>query len=146
MRYLTSEGRISFRRTAKTMLKQGVHPILILTSPLIRAVQTAEILAETLDCTGPVLLRDEIRPGFDVRKLQDLLKENESADELVLVGHEPDLSGIITSLLSLPSGFDLKKGAAVKLKVDLGKPQKSITFKWMAVGKNLVTRSEELLM
>ena len=77
------------------MLKQGVEPSLILTSPLIRAVQTAEILAETLGYIGPLLVREELGPGFDMQKLQALLNEFQSADEVVLVGHEPDLSGLI---------------------------------------------------
>ena len=140
MRYLTSEGRGTFRKTARTMLKQGVEPSLILTSPLIRAVQTAEILAETLAFFGPLLLRDELRPGFDLQKLQALLDEFQSADEVVFVGHEPDLSGLVAALLALPddSGIDLKKGAVVKLKVDPRDLQNSAIFKWHAVGKKLI--------
>jgi phosphohistidine phosphatase len=144
MRYLTSEGRGSFRKTAGTMLKQGVEPSLILTSPLIRAVQTAEILADTLAFIGPLLVRNELRPGFDMQKLQDVLNEFQSADEVVLVGHEPDLSGLVTALLSLPDGFDLKKGAAVKLKTDPKNLQNSTAFKWLAVGKKLVRACEEI--
>jgi phosphohistidine phosphatase len=144
MRYLTSEGRGSFRKTARTMLKQGVEPSLILTSPLIRAVQTAEILAETLAFFGPLLVRNELRPGFDMEKLQDLLNEYQSANEVIFVGHEPDLGGIITALLSLPVGFDLKKGAAVKLKTDPKNLQNSTLFKWLAVGKKLVRQCNEI--
>jgi phosphohistidine phosphatase len=144
MRYLTSEGRGSFRKTARTMLKQGVEPSLILTSPLIRAVQTAEILAETLAFFGPLLVRNELRPGFDMEKLQELLNEFQSADEVVFVGHEPDLSGLITALLSLPDGFDLKKGAAVKLKADPKNLQNTALFKWLVIGKKLVRKCDEL--
>lgn len=144
MRYLTSEGRGSFRKTARTMLKQGCKPSLILTSPLIRAVQTAEIFAETLAFIGPLLVRNELRPGFDMQKLQELLNEFQSADEVVLVGHEPDLSGLITALLSLPDGLDLKKGAAVKLKTDPKNLQNSSVFKWLAAGKKLVRECKEI--
>ena len=144
MRYLTSEGRGSFRKTARTMLKQGVEPSLILTSPLIRAVQTAEILADTLAFVGPLLVRNELRPGFDMEKLQDVLNEFQTADEVVFVGHEPDLSVLVTALLSLPDGFDLKKGAAVKLKTDPKNLHNSTAFKWLAVGKKLVRACEEI--
>jgi len=144
MRYLTSEGRSSFRKTARTMLKQGVEPSLILTSPLIRAVQTTEILAETLAFFGPLLVRNELRPGFDMQKLQDLLNEFQSADEVVFVGHEPDLSGLITALLSLPDGFNLKKGAAVKLKANPKNLQNTTLFKWLVIGKKLVRKCDEL--
>jgi phosphohistidine phosphatase len=144
MRYLTSEGRGSFRKTARTLLKQGVEPSLILTSPLIRAVQTAEILAETLAFFGPLLVRNELRPGFDMEKLQNLLNEFQSADEVVFVGHEPDLSGLITALLSLPDGFNLKKGAAVKLKSDPKNLQNTTLFKWLAIGNKLIRKCDEL--
>lgn len=144
IRYLTSEGRGSFRKTARTMLKQGVEPSLILTSPLIRAVQTAEILADTLAFIGPLLVRNELRPGFDMQKLHDLLNEFQTADEVIFVGHEPDLSGLITALLALPAGFDLKKGAAVKLKTDPKNLQDSTAFKWLAVGKKLVRECAEI--
>jgi phosphohistidine phosphatase len=126
------------------MLKQGVEPSLILTSPLIRAVQTAEILADTLAFIGPLLVRNELRPGFDMEKLQDVLNEFQSADEVVFVGHEPDLSVLVTALLSLPDGFDMKKGAAVKLKTDPKNLQNSTAFKWLAVGKKLVRACEEI--
>jgi phosphohistidine phosphatase len=144
MRYLTSEGRGSFRKTARTMLKQGVEPSLILTSPLIRSVQTAEILADTLAFVGPLLVRTELSPGFDLQQLQDVLNEYQSAAEVIIVGHEPDLSGLITALLCLQDGFDLKKGAAVKLKTDPKNLQDSTVFKWLVVGKKLVRECAEL--
>ena len=62
-RFLTPEGRVFFRKTARTMLKNGVEPGLILTSPLLRAVQTADILAETLAYSGPLLVRNELQSG-----------------------------------------------------------------------------------
>ena len=74
-RYLTPEGRIFFRKTAHTMLDEGVEPDLILTSPLLRAVQTADILAESLSYNGPLAVVNELEPGFDVTMLEKLLKD-----------------------------------------------------------------------
>jgi len=141
-RYLTPEGRAFFRKTARTMLKKGVAPSLILTSPLVRAVQTADILAETLSYIGSVAVTDELSPGFDPEALRRLLTTYQQVDELVIVGHEPDLSDIVSSLLSLPGGFNFKKGSAFKLTMDaeFGKPA---TFKWLAVGKKLITSQDE---
>ena len=143
-RYLTSEGRAFFRRTAKTMLKRGMDPSLILASPLLRAVQTAEILAETLEFVGPVLVRDELAPGFDVVSLSKLLAEYRGAGELVLVGHEPDFSTIAASLLSCRADFSLKKGAVIKLKIPGPDFFASVEFKWLAVGKKLMYSLDEL--
>ena len=92
------------------MLKKGVEPSLILTSPLVRAVQTADILAEALSYIGPVVVTDELSPGFDPTALRRVLDTFPQVDELVIVGHEPDLSGVVSSLISLEGGFDFKRG------------------------------------
>jgi phosphohistidine phosphatase len=144
-RYLTTEGRVFFRKTARTMLKNGVEPGLILTSPLLRAVQTADILTESLVFSGPFVVRNELRPGFDMEALEKLLDDYRSVDEMVLVGHEPDLSTIVSFLISRPGGFNFKKGAAVKLKIDPSNLPASTAFKWMVFGKKLVTSLDEAM-
>jgi phosphohistidine phosphatase len=143
-RYLTPEGRVFFRKTARTMLKNGVEPGLILTSPLLRAVQTADVLVETLAYSGPFIVRDELRPGFNRKALEKLLDDYRTVDELVLIGHEPDLSTLIAYLVSLPDGFNFKKGAAVKLKLDPSKLPVSTAFKWLIFGKKLTTSLDEV--
>lgn len=144
-RFLTGEGRVFFRKTARTMLEKGISPDLILTSPLIRAVQTADILAETLSYTGPLIATNKLAPGFDVTDLDDILTQHGSANELVLVGHEPDLSDLVASLLSLASNIKFKKGTAVMLKLDPAGPGAPAAFKWLASGKNLITSRKEAL-
>lgn len=142
-RYLTLEGRIFFRKTARTMLKNGVDPSVIITSPLTRAVQTAEILAENLSYIGPLVVVNELSPGFALPALLKLCDTYISADELVLVGHEPDLSNLVGSLLGLTTGFDFKKGAAIKLKIDPARPEKPAVFKWLASGRKLDAKRKE---
>jgi len=144
-RYLTPEGRVFFRKTARTMLKNGVEPGLILTSPLLRAVQTADILAEALAYSGPFVVRKELQPGFDMKGLGKLLDDYRSVDELVLVGHEPDLSTLVAYLTSRPGVFNFKKGAAVKLKIDPSNLPASTAFKWLAYGKKLVDSLDEAM-
>lgn len=144
-RYLTPEGRTYSRKTARTMRENGAEPDVILTSPLIRSVQTADIVAETLSFIGPVMVTDELSPGFDPVALRKLLAGYQSAKELLIVGHEPDLSSVVSSLLSLRNGFDFKKGAAVRLKID---PTFSTpaAFKWMAAGRKLITSQDEAFL
>jgi phosphohistidine phosphatase len=145
IRYLTPEGRAFFRKTARTMLKNGVEPGLILTSPLLRAVQTADILAEALSYSGPFMVRDELMPGFDRQGLNKLLDDYRSVDEMVLVGHEPDLSNMVSFLISRPGGFNFRKGAAIKLKIDPSNLPVSTAFKWLAFGKKLVDSLDEAM-
>jgi phosphohistidine phosphatase SixA len=61
----------------------------------------------------------------------------------VLVGHEPDMSGIIVSLMHLARGFNFKKGAAVRLKIDPADLSVPAAFKWLALGKKLITDQDE---
>jgi len=91
------------------MLKKEVEPCLILTGPLVRSVQTADILAEALSYIGPVIATAELSPGFDVAALKRLVERYQQVDELVLVGHETDLSDVVSSLISLQKGFNFKK-------------------------------------
>jgi len=142
-RYLTPKGRDFFRETARTIIKKGVEPELILTSPLLRAVQTADILAESLVYSGPLAAVDELEPGFDLYRLKKLLDLYQPVSELILVGHEPDLSSIVAAMLGLANGFNFKKGSAVRLNVEPTDLRDSAVFKWLAVGRKLITSREE---
>ncbi|NVN90550.1 MAG: histidine phosphatase family protein [Desulfuromonadales bacterium] len=143
LRYLTSEGRSFARKTARTMLKNGIEPSLILSSPLVRAVQTADILAETLSYIGSVVVTGELAPGFDRAAFLRILDTYRQVDELLLVGHEPDLGSVVSELLFLRERYSFKKGTAVNLKCDdcFTAPA---TFKWLAAGKKLITSRDEV--
>lgn len=142
-RYLTTEGRAFFRKTAHTMLKNGTDPNLILSSSCLRSVQTADILAETLSYIGPLLVMKELNDGFDMQALQKILHDFQPLQELVVVGKEPDMSSLTASLLTLPGGFDFKRGAAVTMKINASDLKEPAVFKWMAVGKRLITSRKE---
>ena len=94
-RPLTKEGKKKMRRMAKLLRKLSVRPALILSSPLPRAWQTAEIAAEFLE----VELQQErdLGPGFNIARLRKMIGRHDG-DDLMLVGHEPDFSGVIRAL------------------------------------------------
>jgi phosphohistidine phosphatase len=94
-RPLTAKGRSQARRVAKFLRRAGVRLDLVATSPYPRAAQTAEIVAEKFAL--PVIMERALEPGFGVAALARILKRH-SVSELMLVGHEPDLSGMIRSL------------------------------------------------
>jgi len=142
-RYLTTEGRVFFRKTAHTMLKNGANPSLILTSSLLRSVQTADILAESLLYIGPLIVTNEVNAGFDIQALGKILNYFTPLQELVVVGQEPDMSSLSSSLLSLPGGFDFKRGAAVNMKINPFDLHEPAEFKWMAVGKKVIKSRKE---
>ena len=115
-RYLTRRGRKRFRRIAESFRGTGFHPEVILTSPLVRAVQTADILSETLSFTGDLLLAD-LLAGFDPESLDRLLDDYPHADEVALVGHEPDLGRLAQMLLATDAVCTLKKGSIISFKM-----------------------------
>ncbi|WP_081864402.1 phosphohistidine phosphatase SixA [Chondromyces apiculatus] len=99
-RWLTAKGRKTTRQVARWLAKRkSRRPAVIWTSPLVRAVQTAEILAEAAALTGDVSVASELSPGRDPADLLRLLSGYRDPDPLVLVGHEPMLSALVTSLV-----------------------------------------------
>lgn len=127
-RALTSAGRDRVRSVAKALDDGGEAPLTILTSPLVRCVQTAEIVAIATKLTersGTVETRRELAPGADVTKL---LAELRAAPRprVMLCGHEPDCSQLYAFLLGarMPTpmqkamvvGFHLRDKDEVKLR------------------------------
>lgn len=104
-RALTSAGRARVRAVAKALTQLGEEPLLVLTSPLVRAVQTAEIIAldtKLGDRGGVVEVRRAVAPGGDAAALAHALAA-ESRKRVMFVGHEPDLSELAGRLLG---GFE----------------------------------------
>jgi phosphohistidine phosphatase len=139
-RYLTTKGRLSFRKIARRARQAGAAPDVIFTSPLLRSVQTAEILAERLKHKGAVVVSKELSPGFDLRALRALLVDAGNPAEAAFVGHEPDLGGIAAALISVPGGFPLRKGAIVAVEGTGSAPKGTATFLWMEDDKGTATR------
>jgi phosphohistidine phosphatase len=139
-RYLTPKGRTAFRKIVRRARKAGIAPGVIFTSPLLRAVQTAEILAERLKHDGPVVVAKELSPGFDLKALRLLLAGAGNPTEAAFVGHEPDLGALAATLLARPGGFPLRKGAVLALDVDVGIPKGAATFLWRTDGKGTISR------
>jgi len=115
-RPLTNKGRRRFRKTARSFARLGCKLDLILTSPLVRAVQTAEILAgETKH--GEVAVLEELDPKFEVADLlKALAKRANGSRSVALVGHDPQLSSVLAALAGVEvESLDVKKGAIVRL-------------------------------
>ena len=130
-RYLTPRGRKSFRLTARRMAKKGEMPGAIITSPLVRAVQTADILSEALAFRGQLVASLELAPGFGVANLRRVLASFKREKSMALVGHEPDLGEVVGTLLDLGRPFTLKKGMVVCLKMSSAKQKPRASLKWI---------------
>ena len=90
LRPLTEKGKSELRRIAEFLKQIGVAPEHIVTSPLPRAAQTAQIMHYQLG--GELFTSNELSPGFEAHRLKVILKKQK---DVMIVGHEPDLSEII---------------------------------------------------
>jgi len=131
VRYLTPRGRESFRLTARRMAKKGELPDTIITSPLVRAVQTADILSEALTFRGELVASPELAPGFGMANLRRVLASFKGGESMALVGHEPDLGEAVGALLDLGRPLPLKKGMVVCLKMPSAKQKPRASLKWI---------------
>lgn len=109
------------RRIAAGLRALKIRPDLLLSSPHVRARQTAEIAADVLEAGRELQLSDTLAPEGDSRALIRLLKtKHSSAENIMLVGHEPDLSLLIGMLVAgtTPVPVTLKKGGLCLLRVE----------------------------
>ncbi len=123
-RPLTDFGKKEVRQVAKFLDRLNVKPGLIVTSPLPRALQTAEVAAKQLKTK---LRQDEaLEPGFGVSQLRTVLKRHRSK-VLMLVGHEPDFSSLISAL----TGASLKVSKAGVALVDIDPEAQEGRLLWL---------------
>jgi phosphohistidine phosphatase len=94
-RPLTEAGKAQTAREAAGLKKAGLVPDLIVTSPLVRARQTAEIVARELGIPGRVAIDEGLSPGFRRKQLRRILEQHGGHGRLMIVGHEPDFSKVV---------------------------------------------------
>ena len=110
-RPLTDEGRERSRAAARGLKALGVEPAAVVTSPYERARETAAIVATELG--APLEQEPALEPGADLDALAAVLAAHADDAELLIVGHEPDLSTLVGELIGgkRGAGVELKKGA-----------------------------------
>jgi len=118
-RPLTPEGSEAMRREATAMRTLDLPLDVIVTSPLVRARQTAEIVAVALGMTGRLVEDERLAHGFDVARLSDLVTAHAPAEAIMVVGHEPEFSATVSELIG-GGAVVFKKGGLAR--VDLVAP------------------------
>jgi phosphohistidine phosphatase len=110
-RKLTPKGLDQAARVGKFCKQNGIKPEVFLTSPLVRARQTAEIVGKKTGVTPAIAdwLACGMTPSTLIEKLQPLATKS----SVLLVGHEPDLSTVVSYLLGLPEpvNFPIRKAS-----------------------------------
>jgi phosphohistidine phosphatase len=132
-RPLSDKGKKKMRQIARGLHVLGVDFDLILSSPYVRAKETAEILAEVFKTKADVAFSENLIPMGDPDLLIAEMNEKYSANSVALVGHEPNLTTLIGLLVSENTGIDmtLKKGGVCRLSVDDLHHSRKATLEWL---------------
>jgi phosphohistidine phosphatase len=135
-RPLTEDGEDKMHRIAQAMVGTGMRFDLILSSPYVRAEQTAHIVAAEMD--EEVALTDSLIPGGNILELIKEVNERKPGSVL-LVGHEPDLSRLVSLLVTggNDASIELKKGGLCRLAADKLTFGRCATLNWLLTPKQL---------
>ncbi|MBL7958661.1 phosphohistidine phosphatase SixA [bacterium] len=142
-RPLTEEGIDLMRDEAKGMKRLGLHFNVVLTSPLVRSKQTAEIVGDVLDCSNKIHNCAALAIPMSVADLMQSFKSFQNDYKVLLVGHQPDLGKLAgyfigNSKLSL----SLKKGSLCKIEVERLSPTPRGNLKWYLTPRQLKIMSQ----
>jgi phosphohistidine phosphatase len=142
-RPLTEKGRGKMQKITSALKRLDVQPDLIVSSPYVRARQTAEILAKGLRYKKALVFSDTIVPMGKSDEIIAEINEKYHVDELVLVGHEPCFSMFIGTLTAGNPDLtiNLKNGGVCCLSVDDLHTDRRAVMEWLLSPKILIKLS-----
>ncbi|NWG33417.1 MAG: phosphohistidine phosphatase SixA [Chloroflexi bacterium] len=137
LRPLTEKGREKMKKIAAALRDLGAAPDLIVSSPYLRASQTAAILAKELKYKEELAYSDSLVPMGEPDVMIGEINEKYSVDELMLVGHEPSLSALAGVLLAgnAEIALNFKKGGVCCLVVDDLHYDRKAALEWLITPK-----------
>jgi len=132
-RPLTDKGRRKMRQIAKRLRALGVEFDLILSSPYLRAQETAEILEDMFKMKKKIVFSESLVPESEPEKVISEINESHPVNSIALVGHEPHLSSLIGLLTAGNPNIDitLKKGGVCHLTADDLHHAHRATLEWL---------------
>ena len=127
-RPLSPKGRRQAERLGRHLKAIGFAPDAILTSPKVRAAETAGLVADPLDLDVSTDAR--LGSGFDMTTVEAILDAAGSPRKAVLVGHDPDFSELLAELVGAAS-VPMKKGAIARVDVELPIEPGEAVLRWL---------------
>lgn len=138
VRPLTPDGIARWRKAVAGLKALGLELDLVLTSPLLRARQTADLLATGLPGKPAVEEVAALAPGGSASALvQAIAKHGRRHRRLALVGHEPDLGELAARLLAARGAVEFKKGSVGRIDVDVATPGGPGVLRWFLTPRML---------
>jgi phosphohistidine phosphatase len=136
-RPLTNRGIADLRIEAKGLSALGVTFDLVISSPLVRTRQTADIIVEPLQGKPSVITSDALAPaGTPAAVIQEIGKHHRKA-RIALVGHEPNIGELAARLIGARSPIEFKKGAVCRIDFDVLPPKGIGALRWLLPPKVL---------
>ena len=136
-RPLTERGIARFKEVVKGLCELDVAVDEVFTSPLIRAKQTADVLAAGISGKPSVKLLDALAPGHTSAQVMSQLAKAAKRRRIVLVGHEPDLGELSAHLLGAQRAVPFKKGGVCRIDVESLTSRRAGSLIWFATPKML---------
>jgi phosphohistidine phosphatase len=138
LRPLTPDGSKKFTESVPGLMELGVVIDFVLTSPLVRARDTAAFLAAGLKPKPGMAEIEALAPGGRHPAIVEAIKTHAKRHRrLALVGHEPDLGELAAKLLGARGTIEFKKGGVALIEVDAATPGGPGTLRWMLTPKAL---------
>jgi phosphohistidine phosphatase len=131
-RPLTPKGMTRMRQIGRALRRLEIVVDVVLTSPLVRAKQTAEILVEGLKPTPMLVVVPALAPGTSPAHTAEALAEFRKARRLALVGHEPGIGELAAWLVGATTPVPFKKGGICRIDVASFPPSGSGQLIWLA--------------
>lgn len=136
-RPLTGSGMSKLRQEAKALNELEVCFDVIITSPLVRTKQTAEIIAGTLKEKPQVVTSDSLAPAGTPAAVMQELARHAKKGRIALVGHEPNLGELAARLIGAKSPIQFKKGAICRIDFDVLPPKSLGQLQWFLTPRML---------
>jgi phosphohistidine phosphatase len=130
-RPLTGKGVAALRRETKGLTALGVGFDLIITSPLARTRQTADLIAEGLGGKPPVVASDALAPAGTPTAVVQEVARHRNRERIALVGHEPNLGELAAHLIGARTAIRFKKGGICRIDFETPPPKRLGELRWM---------------
>ncbi len=135
-RALTEEGKRKLHKVLKRARKAGVKPTLILSSPLVRAIETAQIAAEELEYKSEIARSNALLPNATPRDIWAEIRAHRDEPSVLLAGHEPLFSQTVAYLLgSTRAMVEFRKGALIRVDCAAFGAEPRGVLEWMLTSK-----------
>jgi len=136
-RPLSDDGASRMRKAARGLDRLGITLDVIVTSPLVRTKQTAEIIANAMNPKPPIVSLESLAPGGTYQEIITDLEKQSKRTRVAIVGHEPGIGEFAARLIGSRHSIEFKKGAVCRIDVDAIPPSGPGDVRWFMTTKIL---------